>query len=129
VRRIATVIVALILIVHGLIHLMGFAVYVRHAHIEGLPYKTTLLHGRWDLGAGGIRVFGVLWLLPAIGFVAVALALLAGWEWWTTVVAGAAILSLALTALDWSSAFMGAVINIAILALVSFWPRMASWFS
>ena len=86
--RIVTVLVAVILIVHGLIHLMGTAVYARHAQIKGLTYKTTLLNGRWDLGEEGIRVFGALWVLPAIGFVAAALALLAGLEWWKPVLVG-----------------------------------------
>jgi len=40
-----------------------------------------LLGGRWDLGEGGIRVFGALWAAAAIGFVAAAAALLAGWGW------------------------------------------------
>ena len=127
--RIVTVIVAVVLIVHGLIHLMGTAVYVRHAQIKGLTYKTTLLNGRWDLGEGGIRIFGVLWVLPATGFVAAALALLAGWEWWKPVLVGVTLLSLVLTALDWSNAFMGAIVDIAILALVPLGPRMAGWFS
>jgi len=114
---------------YGTIHLMGTAVYVRHAQIKGLTYKTTLLNGRWDLGEGGIRIFGGLWVLPAIGFVAAALALLAGWEWWKPVLVGVTLLSLVLTALDWSNAFMGAIVDIAILALVSPGPRMAGWFS
>jgi hypothetical protein len=60
VPRIVTALVAVILIVHGLVHLMGTAVYARHAQIKGLTYKTTLLNGRWDLGEGGIRIFGGL---------------------------------------------------------------------
>ena len=79
--RIMIAIVAVVLIVHGLIHLMGTAVYVGHIQVKGLAYKTTLLSGGWDLGDGGIRVFGALWLLPAVGFIAAALAFLAGWEW------------------------------------------------
>lgn len=122
-----SVIVAIALIVHGLIHLMGFAVYVRHAQIEGLTYKTTLLSGRLDLGKGGIRVFGAFWVLPAIGFVTAAFAVLAGWDWWTTALVVATILSLILTALDWSNARVGAVVDIAILALVSFGSRISGW--
>jgi hypothetical protein len=33
------------LVLHGLIHLMGFAVYLQLAEIEGLPYKTSVLNG------------------------------------------------------------------------------------
>ena len=127
--RIVTVIVAIVLILHGLIHLMGTAVYVRHIQIKGLSYKTTLLSGRWDLGDAGIRVFGTRWIFPAIGFVAIALALLAGWEWWKPIILGVTLFSLALTALDWSNAFMGAIVDVAILVLVPLGPRIASWFS
>ena len=126
---ILTIIAAVVLIVHGLIHLIGTAVYVTHAEIKGLSYKTTLLGGRWDLGDAGIRVFGLLWILPAVGFVAVALALFAGWMWWKPVLAGVALVSLALTTLDWSSAFMGAIVDIVILALALLGPRIASGFS
>jgi hypothetical protein len=129
VPRILTIIAAVVLILHGLIHLIGTAVYVRRVEIKGLSYKTTLLGGRWDLGDAGIRVFGLLWILPAVGFVAVALALFAGWMWWKPVLAGVALVSLALTTLDWSSAFMGAIVDIVILALVLLAPRIASWFS
>jgi hypothetical protein len=75
-------IAAFLLIVHGLIHLMGTAVYARHAEIDGLSYKTILLSGRWDLGKEGMTLFGWLWVLPAVGFVIAAVALLFGWEWY-----------------------------------------------
>ena len=68
-------------------------------------------------------------MLPAIGFVTAALALLAGCEWWKPVLVGVTLLSLALTVLDWSYAFMGAIVDIAILALVPLGPRLAGWFS
>lgn len=79
--KIVIIIAAIILIVHGLIHLMGTAVYMRLSEVKGLRCKTTLLSGHWDLGENGIRIFGALWVLPAIGFVVTAFALLAGLEW------------------------------------------------
>jgi len=81
VAKIALALAVFVLVVHGLIHLMGTAVYIRLAEVKGLTYKTTLLSGHWELGEGGIRVFGALWVLPAIGFVAAALALATGWGW------------------------------------------------
>jgi len=51
--RIATFSAAFVLVVHGLIHLMGTAVYARHAEFKGLSYKTTLLSGHWELREGG----------------------------------------------------------------------------
>lgn len=123
--KIVVIIAACALAVHGLIHLMGTTVYMRLGAINGLSYKTTMLGGRWDLGERGILVFGALWIVPAIGFVAAAIAMTAGWSWWRDVVVGAALLSLALTSLDWTNAFMGAVTDAAILALVWSGPSLA----
>src|SRR5688500_2691820 len=66
---------AVVLFGHGLIHFIGTAVYAGHARVAGLPYKTTLLGGRWDLGEPGIAVYGGLWALPAIAFVIASLVL------------------------------------------------------
>jgi hypothetical protein len=94
---------AFITFVHGLIHLMGLAAYWKLAEIDNLPYKTTLLDGRWDVGESGIRVFGVLWQVA---------------------MAASAVLSLALTILDWKVAYAGVVVNIVILALLIVAPRL-----
>lgn len=123
------IIASIILVLHGLIHLMGTAVYMKLTRIQGLNYKTTLLGGRWDLGEGGIKVFGALWAVAAIGFVAAGAALLAGWGWWQPVLVGVVLFSLALTILDWSSAFMGAIINVMLLAVLWLGPHIAGWFS
>lgn len=93
--------------------------------IEGMAYKTTLLGGRWDLGEAGIRVFGALWVVAAIGFAVAAVALLAGWGWWQPVLVGVTLFSLVLTALDWSNAFASVIINIVILAVVLLGSRIA----
>jgi hypothetical protein len=127
--RLGLALVVVVLILHGLVHFIGTAVYLRLADIPGFAYKTTLLGGRVDLGNGGIRAFGMLWLLPAIGFALAALALLQEWDWWRTVLLAVTLLSLGLTSLDWSVAFAGAIVNIAILAIVWLGPRMVGLFS
>ena len=122
--ELALAIAALVLVLHGLIHLIGIPVYLRLADIQGFTYKTTLLGGRFDLGEAGMRMFGVIWVLPAIGFVLAAFALLQGWDWWRNVLLGATLLSLGLTSVDWSVAFAGAVVDIAILILLWFGPHV-----
>lgn len=114
---------------HGLIHLLGTAAFMKLAVIEQLPYKTTVLDGRWDLGAGGTAVYGTLWAVAAVGFIVAAVALLAGWRWWQSVLVGTTLLSLALTALDWGDAYTGVMLNLVILALLWLVPRMTSWFA
>lgn len=118
------VIAAIVLIMHGLIHLMGMVSYLQLGTVQGLPYKTTLLGDRWNIGDAGIHVFGALWVVPAIGFVVAALALLFGWTWWQPVLLGVTLVSLVLTALDSSVAFTGIIVNVVILVLLYFAPRL-----
>ena len=114
-------IAAILIALHGLIHLMGTAAYLRLADIEGLPYKTTVLGGRLDLGPVGIRVFALLWIVPAAGFVAAAIGLLQGWTWWDAMLIAASLASVVLTVMDWNVAYRGAVIDLAILT--AYWIR------
>ena len=120
-------IAALVLIAHGLIHLMGTIVYMKLGKIPGFNYKTTLLSGRWDLGVNGIRFFGALWIFPAVGFVVIGTALLMGWSWWQSMLVPVTLFSLILTYVDWNIAYAGPIVNIAILGLVWWSPRIPGW--
>lgn len=108
-----------VLTAHGLIHLLGPMMYLRIGDIQGLPYKTTLLNGHLDLGPTGIGIFGALWMAPAVGFVVSGFALACGWHEWLPIVLAATCLSLVLTALDWSVAYAGVVVNVVILVLLA----------
>lgn len=123
------IVAALILILHGLIHLIGTTIYMKLGTVEGFSYKTTLLGGRWDVGEGGIWMFGVLWVVPAVGFILAAVAMLAGWSWWPPVLIGVTLFSLLLTALDWRVAYAGIVVNLVILAMLTLEPRIVNWFA
>ncbi len=119
-----SIIVAFVLTLHGLVHLMGTVTYTKLGTVQGLVYKTTLLGGRWDLGASGMALYGALWALAAVGFVVAAVALLAGWDWYRPLLLGAALFSLALTALDWKVAAAGVVVNAVILAWLWLGPHI-----
>lgn len=121
--KILSIVIALVLTLHGLVHLMGTVTYMKLGTVQGLAYKTTLLDGRWDLGANGMALYGALWALAAMGFVVAAAALLAGWSWYRPLLLGAALFSLALTALDWQAAAAGAIIDAAILAWLWLGPH------
>jgi hypothetical protein len=47
---ILTIIASIVLVLHSLINFMGTAAYLKLAEIHQLPYKTTVLGGRWDQG-------------------------------------------------------------------------------
>jgi hypothetical protein len=116
------IIAAIILALHGLIHLMGAAAYLKLANVQGLPYKTTVLGGRWDLGELGIGIFGVLWAIAAIGFVVATIAWLMNKNWWRPALVVVTLLSLVLTALDWETAKTGVAVNLVNLAILWLWP-------
>ena len=120
--RIITVIAAAILFLHGLIHLMGSAAYLKLAEIEQLPYKTTVLNGRWDLGSSGTTIFGILWAVAAIGFILTAIAFFGNWDWWRFGLIGVTLFSLVLTSLDWSVANAGVIVNLTIFLILFLGP-------
>ncbi|HEY3364847.1 MAG TPA: hypothetical protein VGK74_07345 [Symbiobacteriaceae bacterium] len=104
---------------HGLIHVMGFVAYWPLAAIAELPYKTTLAGGRWEVGGMGMRVFAILWLMAALGFVLALAGLLLEHDWWIPVMLGTIALSTVLILLDWAPAYRGAVFNAVILVLMA----------
>jgi hypothetical protein len=112
------IMVAVVLALHGLIHLIGTAAYLKLADVQGFPYKTTVLSGRWDLGQVGMNFFGVLWAVAAIGFVVAAIAFLINLTWWQPALLWVTLLSLMLTVLDSSNAYAGIFINSVILAVL-----------
>ena len=127
--RILTHIAAVILVLHGLIHLMGTIVYLKLGVIEGLDYKTTLLGGRWDIGDGGIRIFGLLWACAAIGFILSVAAMYADMSWSQQLLGAAALFSLLITSLDYTTAYAGMALNIIILAWLWTGPYVLKWLS
>ena len=108
---------ALVLGMHGLIHLMGFFAYWPLAIIPDLAYKTTILGGYVDLGSVGMRAFSILWLVPALGFLAVAIAMIGRWPRWQPVLLAITLISFVVTALDWNVALRGTVVDVVILLL------------
>lgn len=109
---------ALFLIAHGLVHLLWFVVPWQLTEVDGLPYSKTILAGRVDLGASGIRVFGLLWVAATIMFVLAGAGLLFSAPWWYTVTLAAAVFSFILCILGLPIAKYGALIDIAIVAVL-----------
>src|SRR5688572_27260278 len=106
---------AVVLAAHGVAHLVSFVEAWRLVP-EGLPYKTTVLAGRVDLGDAGIRVVGVLWLLVALAFAGAGIGAIVNAPWWVPVALGSAVVSLLLSSTEWPEARVGVMIDLAILA-------------
>jgi hypothetical protein len=117
-KSILIVPVTLVLAFHGLIHLMGATAYLKLGVLQGLPYKTQVLGGRLDLGEVGIALFGVCWAIAALGFVSSVAGMLTKQTWWRPVLFVVTLLSLVLTTLDSSAAFIGVIVNVVILIVL-----------
>ena len=116
--RSLSLILSVLDVLHGLIHLMGFVAYWPLANLPDLPYKTSRLSGRLELGAAGMRLFSLLWLLAALGWVIAGALLAFGRPAWAPLMLGAAVLSLVICMLDWGVAFRGALIDLGFLLVL-----------
>jgi hypothetical protein len=108
---------AFILSAHGIAHLVGFVAAWRLASLPDLPYKTTILAGRVNLGDAGIRAVGVLWLAAALAFIWASGTVALGTRWALTVTMIATLASLGLCAAEWPQARIGLYVNAALLLL------------
>jgi hypothetical protein len=111
--------IAIVLALHGFAHIVGFAGSFGLA--ESIPYKTTVLGGTVDLGDGGIRAFGILWLIAAAAFLVASAAAMTNQEWWTKAVLVAAVGSLVLGMMALPEARIGVAIDLLILGAVAAW--------
>lgn len=92
-----------LVVVHGLIHLMGFAKSFGLAELAQLTQPIA-------------RPLGVLWLLAALAMLATAMALVATPRWWWAIAAVAVVLSQIAIAGSWHDARFGTIANAIILA-------------
>jgi hypothetical protein len=106
--------------IHGLIHLLGFAAYWPLARLNELPYKTSLLNGRWEVGAGGMRLFSLLWLLAALGFLGAAILLVLKQPAWAPLLLVSTLLSLGLCLFDWQAALRGFWLDVLLMVVLFF---------
>ena len=110
---------AIVFLAHGLAHLVGFVGGWRLS--ATVPYKTTVLAGRLDVGNVGSRIMGLLWLFIAIDFGIVAWGAWSGYGWWPFGGLVTALGSLLLCLIAWPDAAIGAYVNLGIVAWLMFW--------
>ena len=110
---------AILLALHGFPHLVGFIVFWRLKELEEMPYKTTLLSGKIDVGHKGIRVMGILWLLAGLAFVNCGVAVFLTQSYWFPLTASVTGCSLAFCILGWPDAKYGVFVNLAIFGFLA----------
>ena len=82
------IVLAVLMVLHGVAHLPGFVNEWRLANLEGIAYRTTILAGRVDLGDAGIRVVGLLWLASAVAFCVAGVGAFGNQSWWMPMAVG-----------------------------------------
>jgi hypothetical protein len=117
--------ISALFVVHGIAHLVGFAVPWRLVAREDAHYKTTIMNGKIDVGDAGIRAIGVLWLIAALGFLVCAIAVATQLEWWWWVTLGATLVSFDLTIIGWPESRIGVAVNALIVVLLL--AALAGW--
>ena len=116
------IVLALFLAAHGIAHLPGFLNFWRLKEFPQMPYKTTLLGGRWDVGDLGARITGLIFLLGALAFVAVGLAIGMKASFGPALALGVTFFSLVLTALTLPEARIGLYVDLVLLLILSRFP-------
>lgn len=109
---------AFLAFVHAIAHLVGFAVSWRLLSAAELPYRTTILQGRIDVGDLGIRLYGLGWLGLATGFAVVAIGIGLRAAWWLPVGQALILLSVIFCVLGWPDTRVGVLANAMIFVMV-----------
>jgi len=110
---------AAFLLLHGIAHLVGFllpwGLIPAPAPGAAPPPPTNVLFGRVALSDSTARGLGILWLIAAMAFVVVAIGVGRQAPWSRPALIAVALASLALSTAWWPTAWIGALINVAIL--------------
>ncbi|MBC8445660.1 MAG: hypothetical protein H8D74_00525, partial [Chloroflexi bacterium] len=94
-----------IVVIHGLIHLLGFLKAFELANISELTQNIT-------------RPLGILWLTTALLFVTTALTFAFKNDWWWAIAFVAVVLSQILVITFWQDAKFGSIPNLLVLGVV-----------
>lgn len=98
------------LIVHGLAHLGGFfGLWTSSA--DGFTASPWILSSELVSKSPAGRAFGLVWLVVVVGFIATGLGLVFSREWWPSLAAAAAVTSLIVILLCWTTVPAGAKIG------------------
>lgn len=107
---------AAVLLVHGLVHVIGFLVPWRLTTFPDFAYTTSAAWGTLQLGDAGARLVGLVMLGLSVAFVVAALAVLRRLRWALPLTVVVTLVSLAACMLQSPAAILGVAINLAILA-------------
>jgi hypothetical protein len=117
-------ILGLILALHGIVHIVGFIVPWRLLTTAGTDYHTTILGGALDIGDGGMRALGVVWLIVAALFLTAGYASATQQVWWMPLAFALAAVSLMLCLLELPETIFGVLLNAALIVFLAVGARL-----
>lgn len=126
-QTIPCIVLGFFLVAHGVAHTLAFSVQWQFSQAKGIAHTTTLLGGRLDVGDVGIRFDGLLWLVAALGFIVAGMRLAWRKRLEPVLLTATTIFSLVLCVLGLPQAWMGVVIDVAILIVVAAILGVRSW--
>lgn len=121
-------ILAVVLVVHGIAHLVGTTDAVTAVNENA---SVSYVLGQWDIGGTGLLVgLATLWAVVAVGFAAAGVTTWVDAPFWPRALATISAVSLVLCLVALPQAAIGVVINIVLLATVAMVPaRRAGWYA
>ncbi|NIM95805.1 MAG: hypothetical protein GTO18_19060 [Anaerolineales bacterium] len=124
--NVISIVVGIILLVHGIGHIMGFL-----ASWTNLPMGFT---DRPWIFSGGIhmksvvgKVFGLLWLVAMIGFIASAIGIFTNQSWWPTTAVAASVVSLVAIVPWWNTVTPGSRVGAVIVDVITLVALLGPW--
>lgn len=105
---------ALLLVAHGIAHLVGFGHAWHLLSPDPLPTHASLFD-QIDIGDAGTRTLGLVWLVVGLAFIVSGGAALLKATWWMVSAATAATLSIVLCTLAQPDANVGLALDVLIV--------------
>ena len=112
------IVLFVLILLHGIAHLVGFMVPWKMASPEGMTYKTTLLGGKVDVGNTGIRIVGVIWLILFLAMMLSAAGIWFTIPSWKSFTVTFCIVSLVMSVIGLPDSRIGIPVNAIILVMV-----------
>lgn len=113
---------AVFLVLHGLVHVIGFTVPWRLGGLRGSEYSTAIVYRSIEVGDAIVKLIGVVWLAAAVALVVVGVMVWRGHALALRATVAVLLLSLAICAIDLPGSVMGLAIDVVLLALLAAAP-------
>ena len=111
------------LVLHGLVHVVGFTNPWGLGSPRGVEYSTLILNGSIEVGDTAVKALGFVWLAAAVAFALVGMMVWRGHPWARRAAIALTLGSLVLCTVGLPNARYGLAIDLALLAALVVAPR------